>query len=132
MTEFASPGTASGGVDFTDLNGRLLLVNVHGQEHGVKTSFGDKDPIRATITVLDGPDADDEHEDTLIFPSVLIGQLRSRIGQKVLGRLGQGSAKPGQKPPWLLNEATPADVELGKAWLAKQNTPATVGSTPPF
>lgn len=132
MTEFASPGTASGGLDLKTLNGRLLLVVVHSHEHGVKTSFGEKDPIRAAVTVLDGPEEGETFKDTLIFPSVLIGQLRSRVGQKVLGRLGQGQAKSGQNAPWLLNEATDADVEVGKAWVAKNSAPAVVGAAPPF
>jgi hypothetical protein len=132
MTDpFASPGSTSG-VDYAELNGSLLLIEPASLESGVKTSLGDKDAVRADITVLDGPNAGTQHTDTLIFPRVLIGQLRSRIGQKVLGRLGQGVARPGQNAPWLLNEATDADKQLGLAWLSKTAlaAPATAGNAP--
>jgi cytosine/adenosine deaminase-related metal-dependent hydrolase len=57
---------------------------------------------RCDIAVLDGDCKGDVYADTLIFPRVLIGQLRPNIGKKVLGRLGQGTAKPGQSAPWTL------------------------------
>ncbi len=130
---FAAPGTISG-LDFETLLGRLLLITPVKQEFHVKTNFGPKDPIRADVIVLDGPDAGTEHNDTLIFPSLLIEQLRSRIGQKVLGRLNQGVAKPGQKPPWRLDEATEADQKIGLSWLNKNALakPAPAGDTPPW
>lgn len=129
-TTFATPGTPSAGVDWTEHNGNLLLITVHAVETGIKTSFGDKDAVRADVVDLD--DGNVEYSDTLIFPTVLIGQLRTRIGQKVLGRLGQGSAKPGQKPPWLLQaETTKDDTAKATAYLA--GTVAAVDdSTPPF
>lgn len=130
---FAAPA-ASSGLDLKEVNGKLLLIEPMKLEEGVATSFGNKDAIRARVVILDGPDAGTEHEDTLLFPGVLIGQLRPRIGQKVLGRLGQGQAKPGQQPPWKLAEATDADQQIGMAWLAKNSlaAPAASGSTPPF
>ena len=135
MTDpFASPGSTSG-IDYASLNGRLLLIQPHSLEASVKTSLGDKEAIRADVVVLDGPDAGTEHVDTLIFPRVLIGQLRSRIGQKVLGRMSQGTAKPGQNAPWLLQEATDADKQVGIAWLSNNALaqPAAAGAgKPPF
>jgi len=130
---FATPGTATG-IDFSELLNRLLLIMPIKQEFEVKTNFGDKDPIRADVVVLDGPDAGAQYNDALIFPNVLIGQLRSRIGQKVLGRLVQGQAKPGQKPPWRLDEATEADQKIGISWLNAHALakPAPAGDTPPW
>lgn len=127
---FAAPAAAGGGVDFDDLNGRLLLISPYAVEAGIKTSFGEKEAIRADVAVLDGPDAGETHTDTLIFPKVLIGQLRPKINQKVIGRLGQGQAKPGQKPPWILTEATEADTKIGVAFLAGSLTSAD--DSPPF
>lgn len=124
---FASPGTSSG-IDWESLKGSLLLIEPHSLETGIKTSFGDKDAIRGDVNVLDGDKVGEVFPDTLIFPSVLIGQLRSRIDAKVLGRLGQGSAKPGQKPPWLLSDATDEDKAIGMQWLSEQ----VVGAAPPF
>ncbi len=130
---FAAPA-ASSGLDLKALNGRLLLIEPYKVEEGVSTSFGPKDAIRGKVVVLDGDDAGTEHDDTLLFPSVLIGQLRSRVGQKVLGRLGQGTAKPGQQPPWKLNEATAADQQIGMDWLNRNSltAPAASSNQPPF
>lgn len=130
---FSAPAAPSAGVDWQDLDGALLLIEPHSFETAIKTTFGDKDAVRADVVVLDGDKAGEQFNDTLIFPLVLLGQLRQQIGQKVLGRLGTGNAKPGQKPPWKLNEATAADVEIGTAWLNKQQAaglaaPAAAGA----
>lgn len=135
MTDpFASPAPPSDGIDWTSHNGRLLLFTV-GDTDTVNTSFGEKEAVRADVAVLDGTEAGTTYTDTLVFPKLLVSQLKSRAGQKVLGRLGQGQAKPGQKPPWILAEATPADKQIGVAYLANgiaTPTPATAGGAPPF
>ena len=113
MTEaFASPGAAGDGFVVADANGHLVVIEVHSLETGVVTSLGDRDAIRATVH-----DITDEHtfEDTLIFPKVLIGSLKSRIGQKVLGTIGQGVAKPGQNAPWIINDASGDQAAAAKA-----------------
>lgn len=120
--EFAAPASASG-FQWEDHKGALLIVEPTSLETGIPTSFGDKDAVRATITVVDGSDAGEVYADTLIFPRALIGQLKSNVGKKVLGRVSQGNAKPGQKPPWLLSDPTPADITAGKAALSGK-TPA--------
>jgi len=66
----------------------------------------------------------------LIFPKVLITQLRSLTGQKVVARLGQGSAKSGQSAPWLLNAAEPGDLATAQVYVERRDTPAV--SAPPF
>jgi len=131
---FADPAPPSDGIDWSAHNGHLLLIDV-GDTETVNTSFGEKDAVRADVVVLDGPDAGTRHGDTLVFPKLLVSQLKSRTGQKVLGRLGQGQAKVGQKPPWILAEATDADKQIGVAYLANGiATPAAapVGGKPPF
>jgi len=134
-TQFAAPAEPSG-ISYTDLNGALLLIKVHAVEADVPTAFskpGQANPaVRADLTVLDGPQAGEQYEDALIFPKVLQGQLKSRVGQLVLGRLGQGQAKPGQSAPWKLDAATQADTEKADAHLRKVSAPAGTGSEPPF
>jgi len=125
---FAAPAAAGAGIVWADHNGELALIAVHSIEVGIKTAFGDNDAIRADVTFLDGPTKGETYSDTLIFPKVLISQLRSRVGQKVLGRLGQGNAKSGQSAPWLLQEASEADKKIGIAYLNNQLTSAE----PPF
>ena len=119
---FATPA-ASSGFTFEDHSGALLIVEVLAVETDIPTTFGDKDAVRANITVVDGDHEGDVYNDTLVFPRVLIGQLRSNIGEQVLGRLGQGNAKPGQKPPWRLEDPTPADVALAEKYVESVEEP---------
>lgn len=133
---FASPAQTSG-VQWEELLGRLLLIEPKAVEQGIQTSFGEKEAVRADITVIDADDAPEVYADALIFPSVLIGQTRSQVGKMVLGRLAQGVAKPGQKPPWRLEEATEADIAVGIRYLEsrKPRNPfaaAPKAGAPPF
>lgn len=123
MSDFASPAAATGGIDWTSLNGHLLIVEPTEVVHDINTSFGTTDAVRANVTDID---TGTTYDDTLIFPKVLKSQLTSRVGAKVLGRLGQGAAKPSQSPPWVLNEATPADIDTAGKYLASQITAADI------
>ena len=113
---FSDPSTATG-IDWKELHGSLLLFKVHGQEVGIKTVHGDSNAIRADVIVLDGDKEGEEFLDCLVFPKVLQSQLKPRVGQMVLGRLGQGHKKQGQSPPWTLSTATDKEKETGKAFL---------------
>lgn len=124
---FAAPATASG-IKWADLKGSLVLVEVLAAEKGIQTAFGDTDAVRANVAVLDGDQKGETYPDCLIFPKALQGQLRPRVGAKVLGRVTQGAAKAGQSAPWLLAEATPDDEKLGLAFLAGDMKPATDNS----
>lgn len=117
---FADPAAPSSGIPWAELNGSLLLAKVTSLETDIDTQFGKSDAVRADVTVLDGPKAGEEFVDTLVFPKVLQSQLRARVGQTVLGRLGQGQGKPGQSPPWMLSAATPQDQQTGAAYLASK------------
>jgi len=115
---FNDPGTGGDRLDYDGVNGALLLFDVKAVESGIATVYGDKSAIRADVAVLDGARKGERLNDTLIFPLVLQGQLRGSVGSMVLGRLGQGTAKVGQKPPWQLAPATEADKALGERYLA--------------
>lgn len=131
MTDpFELPASATG-LDLKSLLGSLLLVTAHEVATGISTTFGPTDAIRADVAVLDGALAGEEFHDTLIFPKVLQAQLRSRIGGKVLGRLGQGQAKPGQSAPWVLTDPTDADRQLGLAWLNRAMASPAPAETAP-
>ncbi len=116
MSDFADPSTSSG-IAWADLKGSLLLVKPHEQITGIKTSYGESDAVRADVIVLDGDHEGTEYLGTYIFPKVLQSQLKPRIGQMVLGRLGQGHKKDGQSPPWTLSTATDDEKKVGKAYL---------------
>lgn len=119
MTEPFTGPAASTGVDYATYNGALLLIEVKALEHNVRTKLGEKDAIRGDIHVLDGKEVGEVIPDTLIFPRVLISQLRPKIGGMVLGRLGQGEKKAGQNAPWVLSEPTDADRAVAVAYLDK-------------
>lgn len=121
MTEFAAPAAAGGGFTVAEANGHLVVIEVESLETGVVTANGERDAIRATVHDID---AGETYEDSLIFPKVLVGSLRQRVGQKVLGRIGQGVAKPGQNAPWVLNDASgdQAAATAASAYLAAYNS----------
>lgn len=132
-TEFAAPASATG-IDWNELNGHLIVVEVESHETGIVTANGERDAIRATVHDIDGQQTD---EDVLIFPKVLVSNLRPRIGQKVLGRVGQGVAKPGQNAPWILTDASadPQAAAAATAYLAARaagqfTAPATPAGAP--
>lgn len=133
---FAAPSAPSGGIDFKDFNGALLLIEVLGVEDHVPTVHtkpGEKSPaVRANVVVLDGARVGEKFDDTLIFPKVLQSQTKTHVGEKVLGRLGQGVAKPGQSAPWQLAEATAPDVAVAEAWVNANVRPAVTSAAPPF
>jgi arginine/ornithine N-succinyltransferase beta subunit len=51
----------------------------------------------------------------LFFNVALKNALKEKIGQKVLARIGQGTAKPGKSAPWVLIDATGNADDLAKA-----------------
>lgn len=115
------------GIDYKEHYNELLHIEVLGVETGINTVHGPTDAVRANVTPLDGPTAGTTIADTLIFPKVLQSQLKGSVGQSVIGRLGQGQAKPGQSAPWLLNPATDAEVAAGVQFEASR----TVAAPPP-
>lgn len=131
MSMFATPAPPGEGIQWEHHKGALLLLEVTGVEHAVKTRFGESDAVVADITVLDGPGRGEHYDSALIFPKLLQTQTKNAVGQKVLGRLGQGQAKSGQSAPWLLEEASAADTTLAEEWV-KRNQPATQAPQAPF
>ncbi len=119
VKSFNDPGSGGGDkLPLNDLNGDLLLFTVHELVHEIPTKFGVSDAVRADVAVLDGPSKGATYNDTLIFPRVLRSQLRDSVGEMVLGRLGQGEAKGGQDPPWLLFTASDDEKTIGTRYLA--------------
>lgn len=119
---FAAPAAPGDGITWADLKGCLLLIEPISVETDINTSYGMSDAVRANVVVLDGEEKGERYDNTLVFPKLLQSQLSSKIGQKVLGRLGQGQQKPGQSPPWILSEATEQDQQVGLAYLQSNET----------
>jgi hypothetical protein len=120
MSEFVSAPPPTGGINWEDHNGKLLIVEPLAVETGIQTQYGLSDAVRANVYVLTGPNEAEEFNDTLIFPKLLQSQTRSQIGKKVVGRLGQGLKKAGQNPPWIIEEAAAEDIEKAKSYLANK------------
>lgn len=113
---FATPASGDN-FDLKANEGALLLIKPTGFTEGINTSYGQADAVQATIAVVDGPNAGEIVEDALIFPKVLQGQLKKHIGKAMVpGRLGKGTAKPGQSAPWLLSDANEQDMQAVQAF----------------
>lgn len=131
MSDFVSASAPTGGVNWGELKGKLLVIEPLSIEKDIQTSYGPSDAVRANVYVITGPGTSDDYEDTLVFPKLLQGQLRGQIGNKVVGRLGAGVAKPGQSAPHLLEEATPDDLAKAQEWATKR-APAVTSAKAPF
>ncbi len=126
---FNDPSAGGDKLPLGDLLGALLLFTVKSVEKDITTSFGVTDAVKADVAVLDGPHKGDTYDDTLVFPRVLKSALAPSVGGMVLGRLGQGTAKPGQSPPWILAAGTDDDKTTGEKYLAYV---ATTSDAAPF
>lgn len=124
--EIVSAAPGGGGIDWPEFKGKLLVVEPLEVEHMV-TAYSkgvEQECVRANVYAVLSKDGTkhEDFEDTLIFPRVLIGQTKKKIGKIVVGRLGQGTAKPGQDPPWTLAEATANDMKAASLFLASLQT----------
>lgn len=120
MNHPSAPGSGDK-LELNTVNGALLYVKVRGHKFGIETSFGVTDAISCDIAVLDGPHKAETFNDCLIFPQVLARQLVAFVGKDdpiVVGRLGQGLAKPGRSAPWVLNAPTQADIDVATKYAA--------------
>lgn len=111
--KFAAPSTGGGdSLAPADVDGHLLVVEPHEHVASVSTTFGDKDAIRVTVHDVT---TQTTHENVLWFPGALVGSLKGNIGQRVLGVMGRGTAKPGQSPPWVLTDASTNEKAVAAA-----------------
>jgi hypothetical protein len=131
---FAAPDTPSegGSVKVADLAGHLLIIEPTEYKSEIQTVHGVTDAVAVNIVDLDANN--NRHDNVLFFNVALKNALRNKVGQKVLARIGQGTAKPGKSAPWILVDATtnPADTAKANAYLsqAPASQPAPVPATP--
>ena len=109
---FSAPSSNTESIKVVDLNGHLLILEPIEYNTGIATVHGDADAIEVTINDLD---TGQTHESVLFFNVALKNALKTKIGQKVLARIGQGAAKPGKSAPWILIDATGDAVAVAKA-----------------
>ena len=127
--QFAAPAASTGGIKPADVNGHLLLITPLEYKTGITTSMGEAEAIECDVVDLD---TNEEHTSVLFFNIALRSALRPNIGAQVLGRIGQGVAKPGKTAPWILNDATTnkADIDKATAYLAAKATGGFVPAAP--
>ena len=135
---FSAPSNNTESVKVADLNGHLLILEPLEYKTGIQTVHGDADAIEVRINDLD---TGHTHDSVLFFNVALKNALKTKIGQKVLARIGQGTAKPGKSAPWILVDATGDADAVAKANAYIAGTPAVAsapmnstglaGTTPP-
>lgn len=122
---FSSPSSTSEGIKVADLANHLLIIEPVEYKTGIDTVHGKAEAVEVNVVDLDNGNA--KHENLLWFNVALRNALKTKIGHKVLARIGQGSAKPGKSAPWILLDAT-ADasaVAKANAYLTSAPAPAT-------
>jgi hypothetical protein len=118
-------------VKVAELTGSLVLIWALELREDVPTAYGPSDAIAVNIHVLDGGKGGEKFENTLLFQKALIGSLRSAIGgEPVLGRVGQGVAKPGQSAPYILQPFTDADAALATGYIQRMAKPFQAPANP--
>jgi hypothetical protein len=125
---FAAPSNSTESVKVADLAGHLLIISPVEYKSGIPTVHGDAEAIEVNVIDLD---TKTELNSLLWFNVALRNSLKTKIGQKVLARIGQGTAKPGKSAPWILLDATgdATAIAAANAYLGAAKPVAT--ATPP-
>ena len=109
---FSPPSMNESGPKVADLAGQLLIITPTDYKVGIKTIHGDAEAVEVSLVNLD---TNKTYNSVLFFNVALRSALKQKIGQKVLARIGQGTAKPGKSAPWILLDATTDAAALAKA-----------------
>jgi len=127
---FSPPSVNENGPKVADLAGQLLIITPTEYKTGIKTIHGDAEAVEVSIVNLD---TNKNYDSVLFFNVALRNALKTKIGQKVLARIGQGTAKPGKSAPWILLDATTDAAALAKAnaYLGASAPAPTVASAVP-
>lgn len=124
---FAAPSNASETVKVADLANHLLIISPVEYKTGIPTVHGEAEAIEVNVIDLD---TNKEHNSLLWFNVALRNALKSKTGQKVLARIGQGTAKPGKSAPWILIDATSDAAAIAKANAYLGSAPAKPAAAP--
>jgi hypothetical protein len=123
--DFAKPSEAPAGGDGWNLTeeaeGELLLITPKREEQVETKDYGAKPVIVCDVVVLNAkkPEKSEAHADVFVFGGYLRGSLKGFIGQRrVLARLVRGTVKERGNYPWLFEDATEADKDIARAYLA--------------
>lgn len=122
---FAAPDTPNegGSVRVADLAGHLLIIEPIEYKTEIQTVHGPTDAVAVNLVDLDANNS--RHDNVLFFNVALKNALRNKVGQKVLARIGQGTAKPGKSAPWILLDATGNQADIARANAVLSQAPAS-------
>jgi hypothetical protein len=134
MSTFTAPATGGDTLKPADVLGHALIIRPSEIVCDIETTFGPTDAVRVNVADLTTGEL---HTDVLWFPKGLLAALRSKLGANVLAQMAQGTAKPGQSPPWTLADLSTdaATVAHAEKWLAAnpgklEGAPAPVVTSP--
>ncbi len=125
---FAAPTSNNESVKVADLANHLLIITPTEYKTGIQTIHGLAEAVEDNVIDLD---TNKEHGSLLWFNVGLRNSLKSKIGQKVLARIGQGAAKPGKSAPWILVDATGDATAIAKANAYLSAAPAPAPAATP-
>lgn len=111
------------------LNNHLVIIYPIGYIPFIQTKFSGQGNKPSDGIAVDVVDLDDKNEQGLpgkvyrnsnFMQAQLIASLKTQIGSKVLGTIGQGVARNGMNPPWVVVDMSgdPTARERASAWLA--------------
>ncbi len=115
-----APATGDGWNMTEEAEGRLILFTPLREQQVETSDYGLKPVIVADVVVIDEkkPGKSEAHAEVFVWGGYLRGALRGFIGERrVLGRLVRGTKKERGNFPWLLEDATAADIEAARAYL---------------
>ena len=110
------------------LNGHLVIIYPIGYLPFIQTKFSGQSGKPSDGIAVDVVDLDDKNEQGLpgkvyrnsnFMQAQLIASLKSQIGNKVLGTIGQGVVRNGMNAPWVVVDMSgdPTARERASAWL---------------
>jgi len=113
--QFDASSGGSEKVKIADLEGHTVVIVPNEYVAAIETVHGTSDAVNATIHDIDGGKT---YESQLIFNKVLVSGLKDKIGKRVLGVVGKGSAKAGRSAPWILVVANEEQTQAAAEYLS--------------
>lgn len=95
----------------------VFIANGGFSAEDVETSFGTSGAIKCDHIVCVG--CREVIDDQLVFGAALVPRLDGAESNIVVGRLGQGLAKPGRSAPWVLDDPTDDDLATAERFLER-------------
>jgi hypothetical protein len=86
----------------------------------VETSFGESAAVKVDHVIC--VRCREVVDDLLVFGAALVPRLDGAESSIVVGRLGQGLAKPGRSAPWTLDDPTDEDLATAERFLERYAT----------